>query len=175
MDITQIQGLIYWVIGIFGLSLVSLITGVYAIIRSGKMLPKELKGADLNNEGKEVDIAKLYKGLAAETALETLEVNKRLKALEDKVENQEGIIKNQASTIIIQSDRLDMQDKKIEQQDEIIFILECKLNNSEQYNKALIEQMQKERITPMSNVNMGMADCDKLSKTKKNRRNNDNV
>lgn len=175
MDITQIQGLVYWVVGIFGLSLVSLATGIYGIIRSGKMLPKDLKGADLNNESKEVDIAKLYKSLATEAALETIEVGKRLDDLEEKVENQEKIIKNQADIIFTQSERLDMQDKKIEEQDKTISILECKLNNSEQYNKALIEQMQRERITPMSNVNMGMADCDKLSKTKKNRRNDDNV
>jgi uncharacterized coiled-coil protein SlyX len=175
MDITQIQGLIYWVVGIFGVGLVSLVASVYAIIRSKKMFPKELKGADLSNESKEADIAKLYKGLATETALETIEVNKRLNALEDKVDVQEEIIRKQANTITTQSERLDLQDIKIEEQSRTISILECKLNNSEQYNKTLIEQMRRENLTPMSSVNMGMVDCDKISKQKNNRRGNDNV
>jgi uncharacterized coiled-coil protein SlyX len=162
MDVENIQGLVGWIIGVGITGLISIIIGVISIIRSGKMLPKDLKGADLSNEQKEADLAKIYKGIAAETAMETIEVNKRLSILEEKVHDQDIIIMKQNETIREQGE-------KIAAQDEIISILRCKLDNSEKYNKALIEQMQREKIAPISQVNMALPDCEEISKAKKKR------
>jgi hypothetical protein len=162
MDITQIQNLINLILVVGLGSLVSLATGIFAIWKSTKIAPKELKGMDLDNEGKEADLAKVYKGIAQETALETIEIQKRLRALEDKSEAQDATIAHQAMIIREQTERLDVQEAKIEEQDKIIAVLECKLTNSEQYNKALIEQMQRERITPLTKVNMPLQDCEKV-------------
>jgi uncharacterized coiled-coil protein SlyX len=162
VDIGQIQGLVGWIIGVGITGLISIIIGIISIVRSGKMLPKDLKSADLANDQREADIAKIYKGIAAETAMETIEVNKRLSILEERVHNQDIIIMEQNETIREQGE-------KIAAQDEIISILRCKLDNSEKYNKALIEQMQREKMTPISPVNMNLPDCEEISKVKKKR------
>lgn len=162
MDIEKIQGLVGWIIGVGVTGLISIIIGVISIIRSGRMLPKDLKSADLSNEQKEADLAKIYKGIAAETAMETIEVNKRLSILEEKVHEQDIIIMKQNETIRAQGEKIAAQDK-------IISILRCKLDNSEKYNKALIEQMQKEKIAPISQINMNLPNCEEEIKTKKKR------
>ena len=167
MDIENIQGLVGWIIGVGITGLISIIVGIISIIRSGKMLPKDLKGADLSNEQKEADLAKIYKGIAAETALETIEVNKRLSTLEEKVYTQGVIIMEQNETIRIQGE-------KIAAQDEIISILRCKLDNSEKYNQALIEQMKKENVTPIETKSMNLPDCEEIIKSKKKRVKNGN-
>jgi uncharacterized coiled-coil protein SlyX len=167
MDIENIQGLVGWIIGVGITGLISIIIGVISIIRSGKMLPKDLKGADLSNEQKEADLAKIYKGIAAETALETIEVNKRLSILEEKVYTQ-GI------TIMEQNETIRIQGEKIAAQDETISILQCKLSNSEQYNQALIEQMKKENVTPLETKSMNFPDCEEILKNKKKREKNGN-
>jgi len=84
--------------------------------------------------------------------------------LEDKVSIQEKIISDQSDTINNQSERLDIQERKMAEQDETIAILECKLENSEQYNKALIEQMQREKIIPVSPSSLTMQNCSEISK-----------
>jgi hypothetical protein len=160
MDVTQWQSLIGWIIGIAGVGILSLIGSLVAIIRSGKMLPKDLRGADLKNEQDEANLAKIYKTVATEAAQETLEINKRVSILEEQVHNQSIIIMQQAETIKIQGEKIDAQD-------EIIALLECKLSNSEKYNHALIEQMQKKSITPVSNVNMGLPDCNQVAKNRR--------
>jgi len=150
MDFTEIQGVIGWVIGLLSTSVIAIGIGIFNIIRSGKMIPRETRGADLVNNGKEVDVARAWKGLAAETARETLEVNKRLKDLEDKTEVQEDTIKKLELRIEEQDCLIAKQAIRIDEQDRTIEVLETKLTESETYNKELIAQMQKEKITPKS-------------------------
>ena len=57
MEITEAQNIIGWLLGVLAVGIISIITGIYSIIRSGKLMPKELKGVDLDNRSKEVSIA----------------------------------------------------------------------------------------------------------------------
>lgn len=160
MDIAQWQNLIGWIIGVAAVGVLSLIGSLFAIIRSGKMLPKDLKGADIKNEQDEANLAQTYKAIATEAAQDALSLNQRLSDLEIKVHEQDILIMQQAETIKLQGEQ-------IAAQDEIIAVLQCKLSNSEKYNKKLIEQMQREKITPIPTVNMYLEDCDKAKGKKK--------
>ena len=159
MDTSTWQGIVGWIIGIGASSVIAIIVGIISIIRSGKMLPKDLKGADLGNEEKEANLAKTYKMIATEAAQEALEINKRVSVLEEQVHKQSVVIMEQAETIRLQGERITAQD-------EIIETLECKLSNSEEYNRILIEQMQREKITPTPKINLRLKDCNK-NKNKK--------
>jgi hypothetical protein len=160
MDIAQLQNIVGWIIGVFAVGILSLAASFFAVLRSGKMLPKDLKGADIKNDQDEANLAKTYKAIATEAAQETLTINQRVSALEEQVHDQSIIIMQQSETIRLQGEQ-------IAAQDEIIAVLQCKLNNSEMYNKALIDQMEREHVTPVSSVNMRLEDCNKAKNKKK--------
>jgi len=163
MDFSEIRDLIGWGIGIFATSLIALIMGIINIVKSGKMLPSELKGADLNNKSKEVSLADQYDILATKAAEKVLKMQERLdkidedssimrgnfeamqedyEKLKDKVETQDCIIKKQELLIKEQGKRLDMQDNTIDGQKKEIETLTNKLNEAEKRNSELIKQLQ---------------------------------
>lgn len=160
MDFNEIQDAVGWIIGVFALGIVSLVAGIYNIIKTEKLAKRDIRSADLTNESKEVDLAKIYKAMATETAIEQLEIVNRLKKLEDKSEEQEELIKQQSKIIEEQTKRLDMQEKKIEEQEVEIEKLRCELNNSKIYNNALIQQMKDNNIIPVEQSNLPQKDCE---------------
>lgn len=162
MDIETWQNFLGWIIGVFAVGLLSLAGSFFAVLRSGKMLPKDLKGADIKNEQDEVNLAKAYKAIASEAAQEALQINKRVSDLEEQVHEQSITIMKQSETIRIQGERISAQD-------ETIAILECKLGNSEEYNRVLIDQMRREKIEPTPKINLPLKDCNKYVRNKKKR------
>lgn len=170
---TQIKDIVGWIIGIVLLNISTVIASVIVWVKAIKMMPKEVKGADLNNISKEVSIASQYDELATKAAEKTLKMQERLSKLEedyeklnDKVDEQDSIIKEQAQIIKEQSLRLDAQDTKIKEQEEEIELLKCELNNAQSYNSALIQQMKDKNIIPIENTATNPKDC-KKTKNKK--------
>lgn len=191
MDITQVQNLIGWMVGVFFVGILSIISGVLAVIKAGKMNNREIKGADLSNKSKEVSIADQFEEIATKAAEKTLNTQLQLDKLQqdyknvvERLEEQAKLMSDQADIIDEQSNRLDEQeeiikqqngrideqDRKIEDQNETIAVLECKLNNSEAYNKALIEQMKNAEITPVDLASTKPEDCSKASMRREEKR-----
>lgn len=169
MDSVQIREIIGWVIGVIALNIIAIITGVYSIVKTRKMLPLEIRGVDLNNLGKEVSIADQLEALATKAADKALKADERLSkieesyrtlreengmlkerivCLEDKAEVQEALILDQSVVINEQSIRIDLQDTKIKDQEKEIGILRCELDNSKHYNATLIQQMKDQNLIP---------------------------
>lgn len=191
MDITQVQNLIGWVVGVFLVGLISVVSGVLAVIKAGRMNKRDIKGADLINKSKEISIADQFEEIATKAAEKTLNTQLQLDKLQqdyknvvERLEEQARLMSDQADIIDEQSNRLDEQeevikqqnnrideqDKKIDDQNETISILECKLNNSEAYNRALIEQMKNAEITPIELAFIKPEDCSKESSKREEKR-----
>jgi hypothetical protein len=134
----NVQSVITWIIGSVLLSIVSLIAGIFSVYRSGKILPKEERGMDLDNKIKEAELLDKYKELLNKE----LETNKDLQQRLDKVEAAQDIL-----------------DGKIEMQEEDIKRLRCELDNARLYNKALIEQMIRNKIVPIKMKDLPLKDC----------------
>lgn len=156
MDFTQIQDVIGWVIGLFASSIIAIVVGIISIIKSGRMLPKDLRKADLENKDKEVSIADQLDEIATRAADRALKTQERLDNLEvdylvlkNRVTEQDQIIREQAKIIKEQSERLKS--------------LSDELCNTQAYNSALIKQMHNANMIPveMINVNKKLHGLDK--------------
>lgn len=176
MDFTELKDVIGWILGFSATSVIALVVGVINIIKSGKMMPREIKGVDLENdeknltnEEKRLGLAASYKAIAKQAADEALETNKRLTSLEEKVETQETIIKQQAEIITKQSKRLDLQDIKIKEQEDEIALLRCELSNANSYNAALIQQMKDAQLIPIEVSLTNQIDCSEVKKQRRSK------
>ena len=117
MDITEIKDLIAWIIGLSATSVVALVVGVISIVRAGKLLPREVRGVDLDNRMKEADLALKMEGAAdralaksqtMQMRLDTIEI--KYDTLEDRVREQDKIIAAQTKIIEEQVSRLSAQE-----------------------------------------------------------------
>lgn len=159
------DNLITWIIVGLLTNLSALIAGIIAWIRSAKMMPKEVKGADLSNRSKEVSIADQFDALATKAAERAVQIQTRLSRIESdydtlksehdklstKVFEQEKVIREQELTISNQTCRINMQEKKIEDQDEIIATLRYDLDLAQEYNTKLRLQLTEFNIVPLEN------------------------
>lgn len=169
------QDLITWIIGALLINIVTLGVSIISWIKSAKMMPKEIKGAELNNISKEISIANQLDELATKAADRTLKTQSRLdkleldyENLEAKVKEQDEIIRTQNNTIKEQTGRLDMQDKKMKEQEDEIEFLKCELKNSKLYNQSLINQMREKNIIPIDIAVIQAEDCEKKKRKKMN-------
>jgi hypothetical protein len=175
MDIEKIQGLVGWVIGVGAAGIISIIIGVISIIRSGKMLPHDLKSADLENKMKETSLADQYEEIADRAAQKASKMQEKFEILEIKLEEfklqleeQRKIMASQAETIKVQSERIDAQDIEIGK-------LKCEKINSDIYIQELIKQIEDASITPINPKDIPtLKNCEEVSKVKKKRENNGN-
>lgn len=164
MELTK--EVIVWILVVIGTNLSAVILAVLSWIKAAKMIPREIKGSDLDNRSKEVSIADQLDELATRAADKAIKSQERLDKLEsdydllkDKVQTQDDIIKDQADIINKQSIRLDLQEKKIMEQEEEITLLKCELNNAQLYNQALISQMREKSIIPIELESISPEDC----------------
>jgi len=163
MDITQVQGLVGWIIGILATSVVSGIIGIISIVRAGKMLPKDLRGADLENRSREVGIADQYEELAERAAQKTIKLQNRLDVYENgqlQLEAGQADLKRQ----------LESQNEVIERQAETIEGLICEINNYKTYTNALIEQIKEAQLIPIDMDSLDLEDCNGYSLRKNKKR-----
>jgi flagellar motility protein MotE (MotC chaperone) len=161
MDITQITELVKWVIAIGFAGIISTITGIILIIKAGKMLPRELKGADLDNKDKEVTIADKFEDIASKAADKALKAQGELDELRDDMQEMRENIRS------LEESR-DAQNTIIAENAQEIAALKCEINNYKIYTSALIDQLKNANIIPVEMASLNLENCkDKKSKRKK--------
>lgn len=166
MDITQLKDITGWIIGFLFLNGIAIVTGIFSIIRSGKLLPKEIEEKDLSNKIKEADLASRYEEIAnkaAERAIKTQEkfdiLDSKIQVITKKVDEQGVIIEEQAKIIKEQARQLLEAEKEID-------TLKCENTNYKAYISALIQQMKKEEIVPIEMSSLNLDDCSNIKKKK---------
>jgi hypothetical protein len=156
MDITQAQNIIGWIIGIGASSVIAIIIGIFSIIRSGKMLPKELEGADLKNKQTEVDIAAqmdtmltsaIAKATEWQTKFDRLDSDARdnklkLSVVQETYARQEDMIKIQGARILALEALSETQ--KCE-----IVTLTVEVTNYSLWTTALVAQLERVNLKPV--------------------------
>jgi uncharacterized coiled-coil protein SlyX len=161
MELTQ--ELINLVTGVLISSIIAIIGAVFTWIRAAKMMPKEAKGMDLDNLGKEASVADQFNDIANKAAEQAVNLQTKLLRLENdynmlkfahdelnsKVVAQDLTIKEQAIVIDNNNIRLNEQEIKMCEQDEVINELKFDLGVAQQYNSELIVQMKNANLIPL--------------------------
>ena len=163
MDITQIENLGTWIIVFFLTSGATMILSFISIYRAGKLLPKELKGAELENRTKEIDLAIKMEQAADRAVVKSDAMRARLESIEDKYYELENKVK--AQEILI-----DSQARRITAQENEISSLVCELGNYKIYTNGLISQMKQSNIIPIEMESLDIKDCDEVEVPKKSKR-----
>lgn len=142
---------------------IAIVGAIFAWVRAIKMIPKEVKGAELDNMGKEASVADKFNDIALKAAEQTVNLQAKLisievsynmlKAAHDelaiRVVNQDMTMKEQARTIEAQTARLNQQGNKINEQEELIASLRSDLDATNAYASALVEQMKSANLVPL--------------------------
>lgn len=163
MDITGVTDIIGWIIGLSAGSIVTLVVGIIAIIKAGKLLPKELKALDLDNRMKEADLAFKMEGAADRAVMKSEAMRLRLDSLDEKYSQLENKVEEQDKIIISQNLRITTQELEIS-------TLICELGNYKIYTNALIAQMKQASIIPIEMESLDIEECDKVEIPKRIRR-----
>lgn len=157
------QELIKWLVASIGTSFVAIVGAVFVWIRAIKMIPKEVKGAELDNKGKEASVADQFNTIALKAAEQAVTLQARLGRIEgdynilktahdllaSKVVEQDLALKDQSRTIEAQTLRLNQQGIKLVEQEELITSLRFDLDTTNEYNSALIAQMKEKNLVPL--------------------------
>jgi chromosome segregation ATPase len=152
MDTAQIIELSKWVIAIGIGAIVSTITGVILIIKAGKMMPKDLRSADLTNKEKEADVAAKMNDLADKAAEKAVNLQGKLDELEKKYDS-----------LKVDYDSLK---EKVVSQENLINKLQCEVNNYKLYTNALIGQIKENNLNPVEMSSLPIEDCTQPKKRK---------
>ncbi len=154
LEITQ--NLVVWIIGTGIGSVVSIIIGVIAIIRSGKMLPKELEGADLNNKEKDVDIASKMDDLLTNAIAKALDWQAKFDKLDNeardntvKLNTVQATADSQGKLLAIQGERILALETLSETQKCEIVELTTEVNNYSLWTNALVAQLERALLKPV--------------------------
>lgn len=84
MDVQGTQELIYWIVGILLTSVTAGILGIINVVRAGKLLPRDMKTADLTNTSKEITVVDQYRDL-------TERLTERVVKLQDSLEEERSL------------------------------------------------------------------------------------
>jgi hypothetical protein len=160
------QNLLEFIVALVFMNLSAIVIAVIAWRKSSKMLPKELKGADLENRTKELELADRYDSIAQKAADKAIKLQERLDTLESgqlilkiKVDEQAILITQQTTVIEAQSERMNSQEEEIA-------ALVCELSNYRDYTNALIEQIKEANITPLDmKILPTIKDCNEVVKS----------
>lgn len=175
MDISEAQNLVGWMIGIVGVGIISLITGILTVWKSSRMMPKDLTKADLENKLKELDVTDRYELLASKSAEKALQYQQRMSAVEEQAEKnaaefrlykktQDGRYDELESKYLNLEEIVKIQSGKIVAQEEEIALLRLELDSARDYNNILIQQMKDKNIIPASPPSMGSRKNPELKK-----------
>jgi chromosome segregation ATPase len=162
----------------------ALIISILTWIKSAKLMPKEVKKADLENEIKEATIAEQYQNIITKEIQKSLSYQDRISSLEKefsdlrsqifelskKVKEQEDIIAHQTEIIEQQNARLNAQQAQIASQEETINTLKNDLNISIQYSLNLINRMKDSGIVPEEMPKLSSIPEEQIKKVSKNKK-----
>lgn len=153
---------ITWILITIATNLSAVVLAILSWVKAAKMLPKELKGSDLDNKSKEISIAEQYDEMATRAAQKTLDLQNKLDCLEinfneikksyetlslsceklsSRIGEQDEIIKKQSETINMQTMRLNEQEGEISS-------LRADLLLSQEYSQLLVNEMKLRNLTP---------------------------
>jgi len=138
----DIKEIINWLVGTVIVGIVLIITNIISIIRAGKMMPKELKGADLLNKQTEIDITAKMDTMLGNSIAKALDWQKRFDELDDRFRIQEEELESQKNRIIVLECLSETQKKEIN-------VLTAEVNNYSLWTNALVEQLQKVDLKPI--------------------------
>jgi hypothetical protein len=162
------QNLLEFIIALVFMNLSAIAIAIVTWRKSTKMLPKELQGVELDNRGKELNLANQYDQIAQKAADKALKVQERLDKLEGDHEILEKKVSEQADVIAQQATVIEAQSERMNAQEEEIAGLICELNNYKEYTSSLIDQMKQANIVPVERNITTMEDCkEKVKKSKK--------
>lgn len=149
------EPLVRWLIALIISNISTFILAVVSWVKSAKMTPKEVRGADLGNVSKELSIADQFDALASKAAERAVNLQSRLTSLENqyselkeqhgilsgKVGEQDSIIEEQSRIISEQEIRIAGQGEQIREQEELISSLRIDLNTAQETNIKLSNQL----------------------------------
>jgi chromosome segregation ATPase len=148
----------------------ALAASIISLIRSSKLLPKELENATLDVKEREISLAEQYENMMQKSVTDKKEILSQLDTLEHSYSSLKNVVADKLLLIEEQEIRISAQDEKIEElskkirsqdtrirnqntkirkQAEEITVLTKQLDRMERYNCALIEQMKNANIVPL--------------------------
>lgn len=151
-------------------NLIALGASAISLIKSSKLLPKEIADKDLDIKEREMSLAEKYENMMLKSAEDKKEVLGQLDILEHSYTTLKSVVAEKLLLIEEQEQRLNVQEEKITElnnkikgqdtkirnqntkirkQTEEIISLTKQLDRMERYNCALVEQMKKENIIPI--------------------------
>jgi hypothetical protein len=155
LEITT-QNLVIWFIVTGGISIISIITGIITIIKSGKMLPKELDGADLSNKEKDVDIASKMDDLLTNAIAKAVDWQGKFDRLDAesrdnkiKLDTALAMVDSQGKLITIQGERILALEALSETQKCEIIELTTEVSNYALWTTALVKQLEIAELKPV--------------------------
>jgi ABC-type Fe3+-citrate transport system substrate-binding protein len=120
-------------------------------------MPKEITKAELENEKielenrqRELTLVDSYELMANKSAEKAVELQKKLQKHEKDIELLKDTIKDLLAYKKEQEETIKQQNLRIDKQEKQIKSLTKELSMTQTYNYALIQQMKKENITPIS-------------------------
>jgi hypothetical protein len=147
-----------WLKDINGVTIISIITNIglfIKIIRDGKMLSRDIKGADLDNQNKEASLVKIYNEIAVSASEKMKELQESYSNLEKRFDVLQRKVDSQDILLLEYNENSVKQNKKIE-------YLECQISNYEKYNSMLIQQIRKEQLAPIEMKSVHLKNCEKI-------------
>lgn len=167
MDVTK--DIVAWIIGIGAASVLSLITGIFAIFRSGKMLPKEIEGADLNNKKTETEILQKMQDMLKNAINDTAEWQNKFDKLDCEARNNRDELNNLKDQTVEQNERILALETISKSQKQEIIELTAEVNNYYLWTNALVKQLEKAEMKPIKMEDVEGVDLSiiKKNKTKK--------
>lgn len=155
--------LVTWLLLIVATNLSAVILAIMSWVKAAKMIPRDIKAADLDNQAKEGSVADQFNTIAIKAAEQATILQGRLLRIEGdynilksahdelvkKVILQDIALKEQLRTVEAQTARINQQDGKISEQEELISSLRFDLNATTEYNYILIAQMKEKNLVPV--------------------------
>lgn len=164
MDVTK--DIVAWIIGIGAASVLSLITGIFAIFRSGKMLPKEIEGADLNNKKTETEILQKMQDMLKNAINDTAEWQNKFDKLDDEFRQTRCELENIKEKSLEQNDRIIALEALSKSQKDEIIALTTEVNNYSLWTNALVKQLEIAELKPVKMEDVEGVDLSAIRKNK---------
>ena len=154
MDVTK--DIVGWFITIGGISILSMIGTIFAIVKSGIMLPKEVEGVDLKNKQVEIDIVyrmeeSLSKAIdkSAEWQIKFDKLDCEFRENKNKLDTVQATSIRQEEMIRVQGSRILALETLSETQKFEIDTLTKEVGNYSLWTTALVAQLERVNLKPI--------------------------
>lgn len=160
------KDIIGWIIAAGGMSILSMIGAVFAIIKSGAMLPKEIEGADLNNKKTETEILQKMQDMLKNAINDTAEWQNKFDKLDCEARNNRDELNNLKDQTVEQNERILALETISKDQKQEIIELTAEVNNYYLWTNALVKQLEKAELKPIKMEDVEGVDLSAIRKNK---------